>query len=283
MSFLKQEAPEEIRQVLYYLRLKYKWEFTNLEDLKKYNPKIRKTLMKYLSEKPENYGLRFFKKRLDYVFDTIKNIFGNRGFTMTFSGVDGAGKSTIIKNVKEQLEKKYRRNVVVLRHRPSILPILSSYRYGKEKAEQRAAQSPPRKGNNKNKLTSILRFFYYYSDYLLGQFYVNVRYLWRGYVVVYDRYYFDFIVDSKRSNIEIPKSIPTFLYRFVNHPKLNLFLYACPETIRERKKELDFDSIGELTESYTSHFLKSLKRKAFPVNTFRLKTTTKKKLLAPGF
>ena len=79
--------------------------------------------------------------------------------------------------------------------------------------------------------------------------------------MIYDRYYFDFIVDSKRSNIEIPQSIPTFLYRFVNHPKLNLFLYAKPEMILERKKELDATSISELTKNYKSLF-NSLKSKS---------------------
>ena len=163
------------------------------------------------------------------------------------------GKVQLLKTLKKY-EGKYRRNVVVLRHRPSVLPILSAFQHGKQKAEQKAAETLPRQGRNKSKLSSFLRFCYYYSDYLLGQFYIKAKYVWRGYVVIYDRYYFDFIVDSKRSNIEIPQSIPKFLYRFVSHPSLNLFLYANPETILKRKKELDVESIDELTSNYKSLF-----------------------------
>jgi hypothetical protein len=195
----------------------------------------------------QNKGMALVKNQLRYFWDTLKNVFSHRGFIISFSGVDGAGKSTMIQKVKEALEGKYRRNVVVLRHRPSLLPILSAYRYGKQKAEEKAAGTLPRQGDNKSRLGSIFRFAYYYFDYLLGRFYVKARYIWRGYIVIYDRYYFDFIVDSKRSNIEISQAIPRFLY------------YEKPETILLRKQELDTESIAELTFGYQTLF-ESLKR-----------------------
>ena len=133
LNFLNKEAPEEIRNIIYYLKLKYKQPFQSINDLEKYQPKIRKSINKLLFEKSENYGFNLLTNRLNYFFDTVKNIFKSRGFIMTFSGVDGSGKSTIIQNVKEKLEGKYRRNVVILRHRPSVLPILSSYKHGRKR------------------------------------------------------------------------------------------------------------------------------------------------------
>ena len=106
--------------------------------------------------------------------------------------------------IRQKIEKQLRMPVVVLRHRPSILPIISAYTMGKEAAEQKAASTLPRQGKNNSTLSSLLRFAYYYTDYVLGQFYIQVKYVLRGKVVVYDRYYFDFINDSKRSNISLP-------------------------------------------------------------------------------
>jgi len=88
----------------------------------------------------------------------------------------------------------------------------------------------------------------------LGQFYIKAKYHWRGYAVLYDRYYFDFIIDGRRSNIDLPGGIPRFFYKFIYQPPLNLFLYADPETILARKKELPSESIVELTKNYKSLF-----------------------------
>jgi thymidylate kinase len=137
-----------------------------------------------------------------------------------------------------------------LRHRPSVLPILSAWKYGKEAAEQKCVDSLPRKGNNKSQLSSALRFAYYYTDYLLGQLLIYVKYMLRGYVVLYDRYYFDFVVDGKRSNIRISPRFIRQLYRFVYKPQLNVFLYAAPEIILKRKQELSAEDIVQLTDQY---------------------------------
>ena len=173
---------------------------------------------------------------------------------LTFSGVDGAGKSTIIERVKEMLTEKYRRKVVVLRHRPSLLPILSSYKYGKSAAEARAANTLPRQGQNQNPFSSALRFVYYFFDYLVGQFWVKWYHSMRGNLVVYDRYYYDFIVDGRRTNIALPGKWVKALLPFILKPRLNVLLYAAPEVIRKRKQELPVEAIKALTHSYKGLF-----------------------------
>lgn len=198
--------------------------------------------------------LEGFKGKAHYFMDTVKDLIYNHGYTVTFSGVDGVGKSTIIEIVKKNIEKKYRKDVVLLRHRPGILPILSAIKHGKAKAEKIAGDTRPREGKNRSTLSSILRFSYYYLDYLLGQVYVYFRYIARGKIVLYDRYYFDFINDAKRSNILLNRKVATALYRFVMKPKLNIFLYAEAATILARKQELDAADIKEMTKNYKSLF-----------------------------
>lgn len=212
------------------------------------------TITANLLQQAPNKGLKGWVNRFAYGFDTLRQFFGMRGMVITFSGVDGAGKSTVIQHLKTRLEKEHRKRVVVLRHRPSLLPILSAFKHGRQKAEQLAAANLPRQGNNQSALSSGLRFAYYYTDYLLGQFYVFFRYTLRGYLVLYDRYYFDFIADGKRSNLKLPQRFTSFLYRFLLKPKHNFFLYAPPAHILQRKQELNEQTILQLTAAYIGLF-----------------------------
>jgi thymidylate kinase len=211
-------------------------------------------LIAFLRQARRNRPLPRLARWMHYVADSMSDVLRAKGMMLTFSGVDGAGKSTILGEMRELLQQKYRRKVVVLRHRPGLLPILSAWKYGKEAAEKKIVSSLPRKGNNRSSLSSLFRFGYYYADYLLGQFLIYTKYTLRGYVVLYDRYYFDFIVDGKRSNILLRPSFIRQLYRFVYKPQLNLFLYAAPEVILKRKQELTAGDITQLTEHYKTLF-----------------------------
>jgi thymidylate kinase len=218
------------------------------------NAPVRPQLIALLKSMAANRRFSGFKNKLNYLIDTFRGLFSQKGFIVTFSGVDGAGKSTVIEHVKHELEKRNRRKVVVIRHRPSLLPILSAWTKGKQQAEQEATQKLPRQGENKSQISSLVRFAYYYSDYMIGQFYVYLRYVCSGYVVLYDRYYFDFINDSKRSNIQLPKAFITAGYQWLLQPNFNFFLYASPETILLRKQELDKATIQGLTQDYIALF-----------------------------
>jgi thymidylate kinase len=222
---------------------------------------------------PCNNGVSGVINKIKYAFDVLRNLFHEKGIIITFSGVDGAGKSTIIEKTKYIIEKKLRKKVVVIRHRPSLLPILSALTQGKEKAEQKAANTLPRQGQNKNSISSLLRFGYYYLDYLIGQFYVYTKHVLRGEVVLYDRYYFDFINDGLRSNIRLPKWITKMGYRLLLAPHLNFFLYADAQTILSRKKELDEKAITDLTREYLNLFFEldaKVSNKYFPIENLQI-------------
>ncbi len=214
----------------------------------------KSNLLNFIKKQKSNKWLKGFINQLNYVLDCLKMPFKNSGTIITFSGVDGAGKSTVIEVLKYKVEKQLRKRVVVLRHRPSIFPILSAWKKGKTAAEQESVMNLPRLGTNKSMLSSLLRFSYYYMDYLIGQFLVHVKYTWRGYIVIYDRYYFDFMNDSKRSNILLPKFIFEAGFKFLMKPQFNFFLYADPATILNRKQELNKEAIETLTARYLNQF-----------------------------
>ncbi len=173
---------------------------------------------------------------------------------ITFSGVDGAGKTTILRKFTRLLQTKYHKNVIELRHRPSILPILSAFKYGKKKAELKTMEILPRTGGNSSKLSSYVRFFYYLLDYIIGQWVIYLKYTRKGIVVIYDRYYFDFINDALRTNICLDASLMRFFYKYVFKPDINIFLFAPPEVILNRKKEMDKEAIISLTNKYQELF-----------------------------
>ena len=237
----------------------------------------RKSVLNFIKKTNQNNSFHYIQNTLNYYMDTLKNSLNNRGFIITFSGVDGAGKSTVIENIALRVEKQLRKKVVVLRHRPSVLPILSVWTKGKEKAHQDAIESLPRQGKNNSLLSSLFRFSYYYMDYVFGQFVVYFKHILRGHVVIYDRYYFDFINDSKRSNIELPKKLTVFCYRFLLKPKFNFFLFADADIILKRKQELSKATIEKLTQDYHSLF-ESLGSKSHfsiyeTINNIELETT----------
>lgn len=202
----------------------------------------------------ENNGWSGVVNKIAYILDSLKMLLRRQGLILTFSGVDGAGKSTVIEHTKLEMEKRFRRRVVVIRHRPSVLPILSAWTKGKQTAEKHAASTLPRQGSNKSLISSLLRFAYYYTDYLFGQFYIYLRFVRTGHIVLYDRYYFDFINDSLRSNIRLPKWLTKLGYRFLLKPNLNFFLYADAPVILSRKRELDAQAITQLTSEYIKLF-----------------------------
>jgi thymidylate kinase len=223
-----------------------------------------KDLEDLVLKNPENKGFKGLSNRFSYFWDVFRSFFNRNGMIITLSGVDGAGKSTIIEELKFEMDKKYRKKVVVLRHRPSIIPILSAYKHGKTKAEEISIQNLPRQGSNNSKINSLIRFAYYYSDYFIGQFYVYLKHVIRGHIVIYDRFYFDMINDSKRSNMILHKPFVRFAYSFLLKPNYNFFLYASADTILERKRELDRSTIDRLTFDYLYLFksLQGRKKKA---------------------
>jgi len=231
-------------------------------EMEKHSVHLKENLQNELKNHTENKAFKSVVNSLNYGLDKLRLMGQKRGFIVSFSGVDGAGKSTVISNLKKLLEQKYRKEVVVLRHRPSLLPILSSFKYGKEKAEKIAAEKLPRQGTNQSKINSVLRFFYYYSDYLFGQFVVYSKYILRGKIVLYDRYYFDFINDPKRSNLNMNESLPLAFSKFVIKPDINILLTAPADEILKRKQELTAEDIEKLTSKYKKYF-KSLENRNF--------------------
>ena len=203
-----------------------------------------------------NSVLNKFSKLLMYAADTFRDTISRKGIMITLTGVDGAGKSTIIAELQQLLREKFRKESGGGSSPSIFVPDSECMETWQEKAEQISVSNLPRTGTNRSTVSSVFRFAYYYTDYLFGQFYIYFRYNLRGYTVLYDRYYFDFIVDGRRSNIHLNEKVTRSLYRLLIKPKVNILLFAPVDDILRRKQELNAEAIRDLTNGYR-HLLKN--------------------------
>lgn len=250
------EAKTEAEQasLLAFLNGKYGTAFRSFRQMAHFSISCQQKLETQLLRQAQNAPLRRLRRGVGFAMGRIFSTKTSLPSIITFSGVDGAGKTTLLNDLRTVLTEKLGKEVVVLRHRPSLLPILSAYKHGRQEAEARSIARLPRQGNNDSTLSSLLRFSYYFADFLIGQGYIWLRHTLPGRTVIYDRYYFDFIVDAKRTNISLGEALPKWLYRFVAKPGLNVFLHASPDVIRQRKQEMPTGDIVEMTARYRALF-----------------------------
>jgi thymidylate kinase len=219
-----------------------------------YDESYRQRSRSYLKRLPVNRGIQWLRNTALYSVDMLRRLLPTRGFAITFSGIDGAGRNTVIDATRRRIVQELRMPVVVLPHRPSLLPMLMPSRFGHERRGAGNAIPLSQAIENPSLFGGLLRFVYYYIDYLIGQCYVYLRYVMRGYVVLYD-HYFDLFSDSK-SNVVLPAAYTSWWYRFLLKPDLNFLLYAPTNVVMERRQELTAQDIDQLTGQYLALFQK---------------------------
>lgn len=219
-------------------------------------------LLQFIKKNPKNQSFLYFNNKLMYVLDTLKNYANNSGYVITFNGINDAEKPTAIEQIAQRIQKQLRKPVVILRQRPSILPLLSKWNQLKEVTQLATINIPSGQEKNKTIISSLLRFSYYYLNYIIGQFVIYFKYIIRGYVVIYDPYYFDFINDHKQSDILLPKKLTILGYDFLMLPDFNFFLFAHASSIMKKKQEPIKNAIEELTSDYKQLFETQQKRRS---------------------
>lgn len=170
---------------------------------------------------------------------------------ITISGPDGCGKSTLIDQVKAHFQGEGR-EVKVIRSRPLGFPLLSYLKYGK-RAGLIASTTKHYNKRQYNKFSSIIKFSYYFLDYLVGCVFLKY-YKLMGILVVFDRYYFDYICNAERFSLDIPTKMTRFLYKFVYKADVNIFLDAEPSEILVYKQEQLEEQIIVLNIKYRTLF-----------------------------
>lgn len=172
----------------------------------------------------------------------------NTGFSIGFTGPDGSGKSTVIELLIENLGDVFRKAHAYYHFRPNLFGNLGEVAHsaGVKKSVDRDYNHPHR-GKKTGLLSSLVRLSYYSVDYIIG-YWVKVKSVTRiTRLVIFDRYYTDIICDCRRSRIYLgTKFLYGFGKLFIPSLNYNILLTASPQTILERKAELNVEEIESI-------------------------------------
>ncbi len=170
---------------------------------------------------------------------------------MSVAGPDGVGKTTFIQAfsaVITDAQVKGRDSGVLGHFRPRILPNIRTLLTGRQ--EQLDDTHDPHSAKPANTASSVLRLTYYWFDYVVGYWLHLRRRAIRGGVVIFDRYFFDIIVDPRRSRLSLPKWVTRLYLAATPKPDFVLVLQADPALIHARKPELPENEIARQIKAY---------------------------------
>ncbi len=167
------------------------------------------------------------------------------GYVLVVEGTDGAGKSTVIDAITPILNEAFHNGVIYNHLRPNVMPDLGGLLRKKKKEDAHIVNVDPHAQRASGLLGSIVRWGYYMIDYTFGYY----KKVWlqihtKSKVFIFDRYYYDYYIDQKRSRTSLPRWIIRIGEVFVPKPDLILCLGGNPELIFERKPET---SLGEVS------------------------------------
>lgn len=166
-------------------------------------------------------------------------------------GPDGVGKTTFINSLATKLADLQAKDIdaITIHHfRPNILPNINRLLTGRE--EKVEAFHNPHRAPPANWLSSTVRLTYYWFDYVLG-YWISIRArCMAGATVIFDRYYYDFLVDPRRSRLSGIKILASIILKFTPEPDYVFILEADPDVVFERKQELSAEEIARQIGGY---------------------------------
>lgn len=183
-------------------------------------------------------------------FDVLSRFFKPRpGYVIVVEGTDGSGKSTIINHITPLLNECFHKFVVYTHLRPKAIPDLGVVLGKKSADEAEHVNSDPHKLKQSGLLGSLLRWGYYMIDYAFGYLYkVWIHIHTKSKVFIFDRYYYDYYIDQKRSRTNLPKWVIRLGEFFIAKPDIILCLGGNPEAIYARKPETSLQEVKRQTE-----------------------------------
>lgn len=170
------------------------------------------------------------------------------GFSIGFTGPDGAGKTTVIDGMIAATGSVFAKAHSYMHFRPALFGNLGDVAHRAHiSAEPDRRYDKPHRGSRTGTVSSLLRLAYYTVDYIAGYF-LRVKTVTRiTRLAIFDRYFTDIICDSRRSRIYLPVRFLYAWYRcLIPTLDYNILLTADTASILARKAELDADGIAAI-------------------------------------
>lgn len=175
-------------------------------------------------------------------------------------GPDGSGKSTIADALMVRLQEQFPGSWR-FHWRPGLFPKLGRpLRDSGSTSDRKASGSPPQLSRYTG-IISLLRFIYYWVDFVVGYWVKVFPRRMRRQLIVGERYYLDVVVHPERYGFKVPGWLLGLARAAVPSPDLVILLKAEPQVIYSRKPELSLDCIAQqltLLEGELIHWGNSL-------------------------
>jgi thymidylate kinase len=225
-------------------------------------------LMKTYVHNHNNVGLFTLRKKLiktliknqlsiDLIVNFIKSvkteIITRRkfGYLLSFSGPDGAGKSSIMESVIEffQLTGICKQDVAHHFLPEGIPPLHRLLKFNQKLSNQNYTQ--PYSEKPVGRISSVIRFLYYALAFIFAKYKYLKPQFKRNEVVIFDRYYPDLIADPTRARLSLSRELlaPVFS-KIAAVPDVALVFVAEAETLIKRKGELTEIKAIQLVKDY---------------------------------
>lgn len=178
----------------------------------------------------------------------LSRLFHQPGYTIAVLGTDGSGKSFIINSITPILNEAFHNGVRYEHMRPNYFSSLA-VAAGRKKADTHEVCSNPHGSKPSGLIGSIARLTYYWLDYTYGYFRkVFLDKAFKTHLWIFDRYYYDYLLDQRRARLNMPEWIIKLYGIFVPRPDLTLCLGGDPEKIYARKPETSLEEVKRQTE-----------------------------------
>jgi thymidylate kinase len=148
----------------------------------------------------------------------------HRSIVISFMGVDGSGKSTLIELLRKKLKNKFKK-IKYVHLRPYLILL-----------DKSTVQANPHKTKKTWPiLLNFIRILYWLIIYRLF-FYLFANKPRQ--LIIFDRYADDLMIDPIRYKFNLPNRITKFILNFFPNPSLWIVLNAPIKVLEKRKKEL---------------------------------------------
>jgi len=161
------------------------------------------------------------------------------GRFVVFLGTDGAGKTAVMEAVASELSAAYRGTEPATYHlRPGILPQLDRVVHLGRRTQGEADWSRPHRAAPSGRLLSNLRVAWYALDYFIGYALRVLPRRRRNALILFDRYFYDYLVDPQRCRVRPGTLLVRLLAPLVPRPDAVIVISADLEQVQARKQEL---------------------------------------------
>ena len=175
----------------------------------------------------------------------------NSSIIVSFMGVDGSGKSTLIELLKKKLKNKFRK-IKYIHLRPYLIFL-----------DKSTVQANPHK--SKKTWPILLNFFRILYWLIIYRFFFYLFGNNSNQLIIFDRYAHDLMIDPIRYKFNLPNRITKFILNFFPNPSLWIVLNAPIKVLEKRKKELPTKELKRQIRTYLN-FAKQRKN-SIVVNT----------------